>query len=58
MNKEEIIARIETICNLYPIGWTYILDTIEEGIPLIEHLGPDGLYIAVVNEKLRRKLEN
>ena len=55
MNKEEIIERIDTICNLYP---TFILDTIEEGIPLIEHLGPDGLYIAVVNEKLRRKLKN
>lgn len=58
MNREEIIKRIDTICDLYPLGWTYILDTIEEGIPLIELLGPDGLYIAVVNEKLRRKLEN
>lgn len=52
------IKRINNVCNYYPISWPQIADAVESATPLIEHLGSDALYIAVVNEKLRRKLEN
>lgn len=47
------IKRINNICNYYPISWHQIADAVESAIPLIEDFGPDGLLIAVQNEKLR-----
>ena len=55
--ENENIARINKIVNEHPIDWTHIADLIEEGIPLIDYMGPDGISLAIIREKGMRHLD-
>ena len=55
-NKDNIERIIKVIENT-PTSFYHIADAIEEATPLFEHLGPDGLLIATINEKQRRHIE-
>lgn len=52
----ENINRINKIVNEHPIDWTHIADLLEEGIPLIDYMGPDGILLAIIREKEMRHL--
>lgn len=54
--ENENIARINKIVNKYPIAWKDIADLLEEGIPLIDYMGPDGILLAIIREKEMRHL--
>lgn len=54
--ENENIARINKIVNEHPIDWTHIVDLLEEGIPLIDYMGPDGILLAIIREKEMRHL--
>ena len=54
--ENETIARINKIVNEHPISWEYIADLLEEGIPLIDYMGPDGILLAIIREKEMRHL--
>ncbi len=51
------ILEIETIVEKYPVSWHDITEAMREAKELINTLGPDGLLIAVINEKTRRGIE-
>ena len=53
----ENIERINKIVNEHPIDWTHIADLIEESIPLIDYMGPDGISLAIIREKGMRHLD-
>ena len=55
--KEEL-DEIFDIIEKYPTSIYHILWAVREAKPLFEHLGPDGLLIAVQNEILRRGLND
>lgn len=54
--ENENIARINKIVNEHPIAWKDIADLLEEGIPLIDYMGPDGILLAIIREKEMRHL--
>ena len=54
--ENETIARINKIVNEHPISWEHIADLLEEGIPLIDYMGPDGILLAIIREKEMRHL--
>jgi len=54
--ENENIARINKIVNEHPIAWEHIADLLEEGIPLIDYMGPDGILLAIIREKEMRHL--
>jgi len=53
----ENIERINKIVNEHPIDWAHIADLVEEGIPLIDYMGPDGISLAIIREKGMRHLD-
>lgn len=55
--EQPYIEHINNIVINHPVSWNYIADAIEEAVPLLDYLGPDGLLIAVINEKKRRYLD-
>lgn len=55
--ENENIARINKIVNEHPITWEHIADLLEEGIPLIDYMGPDGILLAIIREKEMRHLD-
>ena len=55
---QEELNEIFKIIEKYPTSMYHILQAIQEAKPLFEHLGPDGLLIAVQNEILRRGLND
>lgn len=52
----EDIERINKVVNEHPIAWKHIADLVEEGIPLIDYMGPDGILLAIIREKEMRHL--
>ena len=56
--ENENIARINKIVNEHPIAWKHIADLLEEGIPLIDYMGPDGILLAIIREKEMRHLND
>jgi len=52
----EDIERINKVVNEHPIAWKHIADLLEEGIPLIDYMGPDGILLAIIREKEMRHL--
>jgi len=54
--ENENIVRINKIVNEHPIAWTHIADLLEESIPLIDYVGPDGILLAIIREKEMRHL--
>lgn len=52
----EDIERINKVVNEHPITWKYIADLLEEGIPLIDYMGPEGILNAIIREKEMRHL--
>lgn len=54
--ENENIARINKIVNEHPIDWAHIVDLLEEGIPLIDYMGPDSILLAIIREKEMRHL--
>ena len=53
----EDIERINKVVNEHPIAWKHIADLLEEGIPLIDYMGPDGILLAIIREKEMRHLD-
>jgi hypothetical protein len=53
----EDIERINKVVNEHPIAWKDIADLVEEGIPLIDYMGPDGILLAIIREKEMRHLD-
>jgi hypothetical protein len=53
----EDIERINKVVNEHPIAWKHIADLVEEGIPLIDYMGPDGILLAIIREKEMRHLD-
>lgn len=56
--ENENIARINKIVNKHPIAWKHIADLLEEDIPLIDYMGPDGILLAIIREKEMRHLND
>lgn len=54
---KDSIERIIKVIENTPTSFYHIADAIEEAIPLLEHLGLDGLLIATIKEKQRRHME-
>ena len=52
----EDIERINKVVNEHPIAWKHIADLVEEGIPLIDYMGPDVISYVVNKEKKIRHL--
>ena len=55
--ENENIARINKIVNEHPIAWENIADLLEECIPLIDYMGPDGILLAIIRETKMRHLD-
>ena len=49
--------RLIKIVEQNPISMEHIAQAMEAAIPLINYLGPDGLFIAIIHEKQRRGLD-
>jgi len=54
---EEELNELFNIIEKYPTSMYHILWAVKEAIPLFEHLGADGLFIAAHNEIIRRGLD-
>ena len=52
------IERINEIVNKHCIDWHTIAETLEEAIPLIDEMGPDGILYTIIREKIIRGLND
>ena len=52
----EEIERINKIVCEHLITWKHIADLLEEGIPLIDYMGPEGILNAIIRETEMRHL--